>query len=282
MLAAPADRLAAALAGLDPGSRALLDLSLRQRVSDAEIAELLGKGPDDVARSRDDVLELLADALGVDGDARRSRVRDALVELPEEAWQGRGPQLPAAPPGPSAAPRPPAHPSERRRPPRERRRVDPRAIVALAAVAAVALVTVLLAGGDDAGDEDGPGDRGGRTATEPDPGAGPDGRTARLAPVAGRRGRGRVTLSEDRERLAISIRGLPEPEGSYEIWLYSSIVDARSLGSFRRSRIELDARLPADPRDYRWIDVSHEPADGNPNHSGESVMRVPVEDLLEE
>ncbi len=41
----------------------------------------------------------------------------------------------------------------------------------------------------------------------------------------------------------------------------------------------MSARLPANFRRYRFIDVSREPADGNPNHSGQSVLRVPVADV---
>ena len=74
----------------------------------------------------------------------------------------------------------------------------------------------------------------------------------------------------------------PRPDGSYEIWLYSSIVEAKSLGSFRDTKIQLDARLPDDPEKYRYVDVSLEPADGNPNHSGDSVLRAPVESLIVE
>src|SRR5688500_20326408 len=88
MLAVPADRLPAALADLDPGNRALLDLSLRRGVSDAEIGELLRKDPDEVARGRDTVLGLIADVLGLEGDDRRERVRRAVAELPDEAWRG--------------------------------------------------------------------------------------------------------------------------------------------------------------------------------------------------
>jgi hypothetical protein len=40
------------------------------------------------------------------------------------------------------------------------------------------------------------------------------------------------------------------------------------------------AELPAAAARYRYIDVSLEPADGNPNHSGQSVLRVPLRGLL--
>ena len=37
---------------------------------------------------------------------------------------------------------------------------------------------------------------------------------------------------------------------------------------------DLTASLPRNWRRYRWIDISREPPDGNPSHSGESVARV--------
>jgi hypothetical protein len=41
----------------------------------------------------------------------------------------------------------------------------------------------------------------------------------------------------------------------------------------------MDLRLPAQASRYRSIDVSFEPSDGNPNHSGQSVLRVPLSKL---
>ena len=122
MLAVPADRLPDAIGDLDPGNRALLDLSLRRGVSDAEIGELLRKQPSDVARGRDAVLELLADALDVNGHDRRERVREAVAALPDDAWQVRAPAPPPPPsepraeePPPPSRPSPPASRSPRRR-----------------------------------------------------------------------------------------------------------------------------------------------------------------------
>lgn len=49
-----------------------------------------------------------------------------------------------------------------------------------------------------------------------------------------------------------------------------------SLGSFRvpaSGRAEIDVPLPVPVADFRYIDVSREPDDGNPSHSGDSVLR---------
>ena len=109
------------------------------------------------------------------------------------------------------------------------------------------------------------------------------GPSARLEPIsqaaAGATGRARLTGGRP-GRLDLAIEGLPKPRGTYEVWLYNSLIDAVSLGRFRTATIDLDARLPADPRRYRFLDVSMEPADRNRNHSGRSVMRVAVERLL--
>ena len=82
-------------------------------------------------------------------------------------------------------------------------------------------------------------------------------------------------------RLQISVRGLPAAKGGvYTVWLYSSVIDARNIGSARGPDISLDARLPEKIAKYRYVDVSFEPADSNANHSGRSVLRVPTAKLL--
>jgi hypothetical protein len=52
------------------------------------------------------------------------------------------------------------------------------------------------------------------------------------------------------------------------------------VAHFSGSRARLEAPLPRGFQRYRFIDVSSEPADGNPNHSGASVLRVPLAKLL--
>lgn len=294
MLTVQADRLPAAIGDLDPGNRALLDLSLRRGVSDAEIGELLRKEPNDVARGRDAVLELLADALDVGGHDRRERVREAVAGLPDEAWAAPTAAAPAPPSLPEEPedlededeeeeeePLGPATPPARvfenefkPAPPPKRSRNG--AVLAILGVVAVIIALIfILAGGDD--EPDGGGGDGSPAAQN----GGPAGDTQDLAPVNGKRGSGTVEVTDD--GATITIRGLPDPKGGvYGIWLYSNVVRAEQLGTLPDGSGELDVRLPGDASEYRFLDVSLEPDDGNPNHSGDSVLRAPLGQLLAE
>ena len=306
MLAVPADRLPAAIGDLDPGNRALLDLSLRRGVSDAEIGELLRKDPADVARGRDAVLELLADALDVPGRDRRDRVREAIAALPDDAWRAGAAPPPAEPTRgrerPSAEPRPRRETLKPRvigedrdgegRPPgirdldedlyfepepRRSRRGGLIAVIGLLAVVG-ALAALLLSGGDDDDEADEPDRTGAQPAENGGPANETPGRTERLATLAGRQRGGSVTVTD--EGATITIRGLPDPDGAYQVWLYNSVVQSESLGTIPRGTGRLEVQLPPEARKYRFLDVSREPADANPNHSGDSVRRAPLRRLL--
>ena len=299
MLAVPADRLPGALADLDPGNRALLDLSLRRGVSDAEIGELLRKDPTDVARGRDAVLELLCDALEVGGHDRRDRVRQAVAALPDDAWRPAAARAAATPPPPEperapepAAPEPPPPPRDLNRAaaarelddrlyfePEERGSRRTAWLLILGGIAVLGvLLALLLSGGDD----DGSNESGSQPApAQNGPGPAPQGDTAKLSPIGGGRGEGTVAVTD--EGATITIRDLPNPApGSYQVWLYNSIVDAKSLGTFPTGSGKLDVELPSDASNYQFLDVSREPDDANPNHSGVSVMRAPLGNLLSE
>jgi hypothetical protein len=303
MLAVPADRLPAALADLDPGNRALLDLSLRRGVSDAEIGELLRKDPVDVARGRDAVLELLCDALDVGGHDRRDRVREAVTALPDDAWRPGAARAATPPPAPllddevsdepeAAVPKPSPPPRDRDRAaaarelddtlyfePEERGSRRTAWLLILGGIAVLGvLLALLLSGGDD----DGSNESGSQPApSQNGPGPAPEGDTAKLSPIGGGRGEGTVSVTD--EGATITISGLPNPApGSYQVWLYNSIVDAKSLGTFPEGSGKLDVELPADASNYRFLDISREPDDANPNHSGVSVIRTPLGDLLRE
>jgi hypothetical protein len=60
--------LTAALEKLEPGERALLELSLQRGISDDELARMLGTGAGDIDERRTDALRTLADELDADPD----------------------------------------------------------------------------------------------------------------------------------------------------------------------------------------------------------------------
>jgi hypothetical protein len=64
------------------------------------------------------------------------------------------------------------------------------------------------------------------------------------------------------------------------VWLFDDVSDARQVAQFKGAGAVIGASLPNGFQRYRSIDVSREPADGNPNHSGDSVLRVPLSKLL--
>src|SRR5215207_8826711 len=82
-----ARRMASALAELDPADRALLDLSLRRGQSDAELAELAGAEPDEVARRRAEALEHIARKAGPDSDELEAEP----LAASDRAWLGNTP-----------------------------------------------------------------------------------------------------------------------------------------------------------------------------------------------
>jgi Anti-sigma-K factor rskA len=179
-----------------------------------------------------------------------------LEELPREAWD-----RPAPPPAP--------WPVEEQRAARGRRLVlRPVAVLAgsAALVAAGLAAGLALSGGDEVGD---PG--GARQQVELSPVTGGDrgaGGSAELGSGAGADARVRLTGLE------------PSAGGEfYELWLLGADGELVSLGSFlvtESGEAELDVPVPVDPAGYRYLDVSREPADGDPSHSTDSVLRGPT------
>jgi len=155
---------------------------------------------------------------------------------------------------PAAAP--PLHLPE---PPRRRRLLVLRP--AVAALAAVALITAglaigLLTTGDGA----------------------PDGRELALQPLGGAPAgaQGEARLAAD--RATVRVDGLPPSARGqfYELWLLNSADDLVSLGSFRvpqSGAAEVTVPVPGDATGYGFVDLSVERDDGNPSHSGDSVLR---------
>ena len=80
------ERLAECVQRLDPGTRALLDLSVRRRLRDDAMAPLLHTDAFHLAWRRARALERVASDLGGDQPVPLAQVRAALETLPAEAW----------------------------------------------------------------------------------------------------------------------------------------------------------------------------------------------------
>jgi DNA-directed RNA polymerase specialized sigma24 family protein len=89
VVAARMKEMGAALAALDPVSRALLDLSMRRGLKDEEIAAVLNVPTEDVTRRREELLDGLAQQLGLDGREERDELFASLPDLPDSYWRGQ-------------------------------------------------------------------------------------------------------------------------------------------------------------------------------------------------
>jgi hypothetical protein len=149
------------------------------------------------------------------------------------------------------------------------------AVLGILAILGV-LLALILSGGDDE-DSNESGSQPSPSQNQPSPA--PTGDTAKLAPLGGGRGDGTIEVTD--EGATITLRGLADPSpGSYQVWLYDSIVRSKSLGTLPGGKGKIEVQLPPDASKYKYLDVSKEPDDANPNHSGESVMRAPLSGLL--
>jgi hypothetical protein len=275
------DSFTAALARLDPASRALLDLSLRRGMKPEEIGDLLGTEPDSVVVAREAALEQLATELDMDDLSELDQVRARLAELPAEAWTGTAdarPQLKVVK----------GEPARRAEPPAKSRRSRLPLLLALLAVAAVALIVVLASSGSSdkpkssarsSAPAPAPSSKPAKPAAKPSkPAAKPTIKKTRLAAIGAASGAsGTAALTQGGKRLTVDASGLPN--GAYQVWLYNSVIDAASLTKVKGTKLALDLKLPSNATRYRYVDVSLEPPDGNPNHSGESVLRVRLSKL---
>ena len=187
--------------------------------------------------------------------ARMRPVVAGLEEMPEAGWRvGEPATQPALPPLPGLA-----------RPRRTRASIMRPALalgaVALAFAAGIGVRAWVAGGGDD--------------------GQGPALELARVGDAgSSARGEAHVVGSVDGS-LRLSVSGLaPQAEGAfYEVWLMDGPGRLVSLGAFRvpaSGAAEVDVPLPVPVRDFDYIDVSAEPGDGDPAHSGVSVLRGPT------
>jgi DNA-directed RNA polymerase specialized sigma24 family protein len=80
--------LGRALGQLDDESRALLELELRQGMSDEEIAAVLLEETPEIERRKAELLDRLASELKLDSREARDELFATLQDLPPECWRG--------------------------------------------------------------------------------------------------------------------------------------------------------------------------------------------------
>jgi hypothetical protein len=91
-----------------------------------------------------------------------------------------------------------------------------------------------------------------------------------------------IAVTGNKPQLAVRAKLPPSGQRAYEVWLYNSSSDARSVGAQRtdaQGNYEGAAEIPSDWQKYKYIDISLESVDNNRAHSGRSVLRGALADL---
>jgi hypothetical protein len=253
---------------LEPLSRALLDLSLKRGMSDAEIADILGTDAEAVLENRVALLRSVAERVAP--ESAEADLPELEAAVAERVYGGVNGAPAAEPqPVPVAVPVPDSEGSGQRA---EGGGLKPRAaLVAVLVVAVLGALTGVIIAVATGGSEE----SGSPQIPPPGPSSAPLSGGVRLEPLGAARGTATASIKDGRLRL--ELRGLPDPRGGeYEVWLYNSVIDARPLATLQGTQGSVDEALPRDANRYRYLEVSLEPPDGNPNHSGQSVLRVPI------
>ncbi|AZI59079.1 anti-sigma factor [Nakamurella antarctica] len=77
----------------------------------------------------------------------------------------------------------------------------------------------------------------------------------------------------DSTEVVVDAVGLPAIAGAYEVWLFGDDGRMVSLGVLHDGHGTFTVPQGISPREYKVLDISNEPADGNPAHSKNSVAR---------
>jgi hypothetical protein len=294
-----------ALKAIDPVARAMLDLSIRRRLPDSSIADLAQMPPDELVRWRGEVLDQLATQIGLTGPGAREEVRARLESVDATAWVGSGAAKSQPPQAPAT---PPAQPSESK-PPVERQQPSRRllGLLGLVVVLVIIVAIISLSGGDDSGDTEPLPTTLPTTSTTTKPTSTTTEQTSTeqtstttkptsttttsttttpstppvtMDPLPGMPDRGTATVSVQGKTLTVELKGMPEPNGVYELWLFNTIIGAQPLGSADSGNAKITAELPSDAGDFRYLDLSREEDADDTVHSGISIRRTELAPLL--
>src|SRR5215212_6750002 len=91
-----------------------------------------------------------------------------------------------------------------------------------------------------------------------------------------------IATQGGKNQIVVTAVGLKPSTGkeAYQVWLYNSQRDVKSLGfaaANKQGQLQGGARLPADYRRFKFVDVSLEPVNRDSAHSGRSVLRGVLE-----
>lgn len=106
-----------------------------------------------------------------------------------------------------------------------------------------------------------------------------------MKPVGGAKGQGAAVVASRGGQLQLVVQAqltATKAKEAYEVWLYNSQGDAKSLGAQvtdQQGSLQGAAPLPTNYKRYKFIDVSLEKVDNNAKHSGSSVLRAPFSGL---
>jgi hypothetical protein len=91
-----------------------------------------------------------------------------------------------------------------------------------------------------------------------------------------------IAVTGNKPQLAVRAKLPPSGQRAYEVWLYNSKTDARSVGAQRtdaQGNYEGAAEIPSDWQKYKYVDISLESVDNNRAHSGRSILRGAIADM---
>jgi Anti-sigma-K factor rskA len=256
-----------ALTNLAPVSARAVDADWREQLTDYLLNQ---QQPPEAAATRGHLRR---------SESARAWSRSVLDSLEHLYVNGDLPTIPAGDNG-GSEPEPAARKAAPRGPlsPEAEAIVRRRRAIGIAAIAAALLFILLvwpvglLTGGDD--DSGGDDRRAARTEIVGQ---------VRLQPVGGGGGRttdGIAIVTRRGDKLELNVQAAvprTRQNQAYEVWLYNSPEDARSLGAQitdQQGNFAGRSPLPANYRDYRFIDISRETVDRNVAHGGQSVLRA--------
>ena len=261
------DRLATALARLDPASRALLELSARRGLSEQQIGELLAMKPEEIRLRRQEGMARLGAELGL-GPGHSYELHDQLSRLEESEWRGEEPNPEAARTG--------------------GRRTAAVIAVSVLLIVATTVVALVLGSGDRDKDRKEPSvstseKDGARTVKKGKPPAPISvGRVLSMERLNDTRGSGtaQIRRAGGRAQVRLRVQGFLRPRGGgYAVWLFNSRDDARRLYATDATAIRRDIPLPKEVGRYRFVEVARAVPRLNSRHSGLTLLRAPVSEL---